>query len=70
MNEDAEISVIGMGCMVPGADKLILGEFWKVLVNGEDNVRDIPLERFIYDTDPDNPYKTNVKKKKAGLVKR
>lgn len=63
MNEDAEISVIGMGCMVPGAEKL--REFWKVLVNGEDNVRDIPLERFIYDTDPDNPYKTNVKKKLA-----
>ena len=28
MNEDAEISVIGKGFMVPGAEKL--GEFWKV----------------------------------------
>lgn len=70
MDEDTEIAVIGMGCMVPGAENL--GEFWKVLVNGEDHVQDIPLERFnvkaFYDSDPDNPYKTNVKK--AGLVKR
>lgn len=66
MNEDAKIAVIGMGCMAPGAENL--GEFWKVLVNVEDHVQDIPLKKFnvktISDSDPDNPY-NNVKKKLA-----
>lgn len=69
MNEDNDIAIIGIGCMFPGAGNV--EEFWKVLINGEDHVREIPQERFIveafYDPDPDHPYKTYVKK--AGLIK-
>ena len=70
MNEDIDIAIVGIGCMFPGAENL--DEFWKVLVNGEDHVQDIPPERFnvqaFYDPDPDHPYKTYVRK--AGLIQR
>lgn len=70
MNEDNDIAIIGIGCMFPGADNL--EEFWKVLVNGEDHVQDIPPERFnveaFYDPDPDCPEKTYLRK--AGLLKK
>ncbi|XP_052697287.1 phenolphthiocerol/phthiocerol polyketide synthase subunit C-like [Crassostrea angulata] len=70
MNEDNDIAIVGIGCMFPGAENL--EEFWKVLVNGEDHVQDIPPERFnveaYYDPDPDHPYKSYVKK--AGLLQR
>lgn len=70
MNEDNDIAIVGVGCMFPGAENL--EEFWKVLVNGEDHVQDIPLERFnveaYYDPDPDHPYKSYVRK--AGLLRK
>lgn len=70
MNEDNDIAIVGIGCMFPGAENL--DEFWRVLVNGEDHVQDIPLERFnaeaYYDPDPDHPYKSYVKK--AGLLRK
>lgn len=70
MDEDSTIAVVGIGCMFPGADNI--DEFWRVLVNGEDHVQNIPPERFntaaFYDADPDNPRKTYVRK--AGLIKR
>uniref|UniRef100_A0A8W8JHV5 Carrier domain-containing protein n=1 Tax=Magallana gigas TaxID=29159 RepID=A0A8W8JHV5_MAGGI len=70
MNEDNDIAIVGIGCMFPGADNV--DEFWQVLINGEDHVREIPPERFIveafYDPDPDHPHKTYVKK--AGLIKK
>lgn len=70
MNEDNDIAIVGIGCMFPGAENL--EEFWKVLVNGEDHVQDIPPERFnveaYYDPDPDHPYKSYVRK--AGLLQR
>lgn len=69
MDNSNEIAVIGMGCILPGADNL--EEYWDVIVNGEDHVKDIPSERFnvqaFFDPDPDHPYKTYVKK--AGLIK-
>jgi acyl transferase domain-containing protein len=70
MDEDTAIAIVGIGCMFPGADNI--DEFWRVLVNGEDHVQDIPPERFniaaFYHPDPDNPRKTYVRK--AGLIKR
>lgn len=70
MNEDNDIAIVGIGCMFPGADNV--DEFWQVLINGEDHVREIPPARFIveafYDPDPDHPHKTYVKK--AGLIKK
>ncbi|XP_062609567.1 phenolphthiocerol/phthiocerol polyketide synthase subunit C-like [Saccostrea cucullata] len=51
--------------------ELTIKEFWRVLVNGEDHVQDIPPDRFnvdaFYDPNPDSPRKTYVRK--AGLVK-
>lgn len=70
MNEDNDIAIVGIGCIFPGAENI--EEFWKVLVNGEDHVQDIPPERFnveaYYDPDPDHPYKSYVRK--AGLLQR
>ncbi|XP_062567181.1 uncharacterized protein LOC134229445 [Saccostrea cucullata] len=69
MEEDTTIAVVGIGCIFPGADNI--EEFWRVLVNGEDHVQDIPPDRFnvdaFYDPNPDSPRKTYVRK--AGLVK-
>lgn len=70
MSGDNDIAIVGIGCMFPGAENL--EEFWKVLVNGEDHVQDIPLERFnveaYYDPDPDHPYKSYIRK--AGLLRK
>jgi len=68
MNED--IAIIGVGCRFPGADNA--DEFWKVLVNGENHVTDIPKHRWnneaYYDENKDAPGKSYVKK--AGLLKK
>lgn len=68
MNEKDEIAIIGVGGRFPGADNL--SEFWSVLVNGENHVKDIPKERWninaFYDADPNKPGKTYVRK--AGFV--
>lgn len=68
MSRDDKIAIIGVGCRFPGADNI--DEFWKVLLHGENHVVDIPNDRWnvdaIYDTDPDAPGKTYVRK--AGLI--
>ena len=70
MGDIDEIAIVGVGCRFPGADNL--SEFWSVLVNGENHVKDIPKERWninaFYDADPNKPGKTNVRK--AGFVNR
>ena len=69
MDSPDSIAIVGIGGKFPGADNI--EEFWRVLVNGEDHVQDIPLERFnvdaFYDENPDAPGKLYTKK--AGLVK-
>ncbi|XP_061193903.1 phenolphthiocerol/phthiocerol polyketide synthase subunit B-like [Saccostrea echinata] len=69
MDEDTTIAIVGIGCIFPGANNI--EEFWRVLLNGEDHVVNIPNERFnvdaFYDPDPESPRKTYVRK--AGLVK-
>ncbi|XP_069139183.1 phenolphthiocerol synthesis polyketide synthase type I Pks15/1-like [Argopecten irradians] len=68
MEEIEEIAIVGIGCRFPGANNL--KEFWKVLVNGENHVNEIPRNRWnldaIYDPDPDSYGKTYVRR--AGLL--
>ncbi|XP_062585458.1 putative inactive phenolphthiocerol synthesis polyketide synthase type I Pks15 [Saccostrea cucullata] len=68
MDEHDAIAIVGVGCRFPGADGL--EEFWRVLKNGEDHVKDIPKERFnvdaFFDSNPDAPGKTYIRK--AGIV--
>ena len=69
MNED-DIAIVGVGCRFPGADDL--DQFWRVLVNGENHVREIPVERWnheaFYSEDPNEPGK--IYTKRAGFLNR
>ena len=53
------IAIIGMGCRFPGADGP--DEFWDLLRDGVDAVREVPAERWdveaYYDPDPEAPRK-------------
>ncbi|XP_045209328.2 uncharacterized protein LOC123561167 [Mercenaria mercenaria] len=68
LNMDDEIAIVGIGCRFPGADNI--DEYWRLLVNGENHVKDIPLERWnndaFYSEDKDEPGKHYVKK--AGFI--
>ncbi|XP_045160035.2 uncharacterized protein LOC123525230 isoform X2 [Mercenaria mercenaria] len=70
METDTDIAVIGIGCRFPGADNI--DEFWRVLVNGENHIVDIPPERWnnaaFYSDNPDEPGKYYAKK--AGFLNR
>lgn len=70
MATDSDIAIVGVGCRFPGADNL--HEFWRVLVNGENHVKEIPVERWknsaFYSDDKDAAGKIYVKK--AGLIKK
>lgn len=70
MDNDDAIAIVGIGGKFPGADNI--EEFWKILVNGENHITEIPPERWnaeaFYDSDPDAVGKTYVRK--AGLLKR
>ena len=65
-----DIAIVGVGCRFPGADDL--DEFWRVLVNGENHVKEIPIERWnhaaFYNEDPNEPGK--IYTKRAGLLNR
>jgi acyl transferase domain-containing protein len=65
---EEEIAIVGIGCRFPGADNI--DEYWRVLVNGENHVVDIPPERWnneaFYSEDKDEPGKHYVKK--AGFI--
>ena len=67
---DFDIAIVGTGCKFPGADNL--DEFWRVLLNGENHVVDIPEDRWkneaFYSADKDEPGKLYAKK--AGLLKK
>lgn len=69
-DSDDDIAIVGVGCKVPGADNI--EEFWKVLYNGENHVKDIPIDRWnveaFHSEDLDSSGKTYAKH--AGLVKK
>ena len=69
MDSPDSIAIVGIGCKCPGADNI--EEFWRVLVNGEDHVQDIPSERFNVDAfyDENHDAQGKLYMKKAGLVK-
>lgn len=64
----APIAVVGIGCRFPGASSP--GEFWSLLRDGVDAIREIPTQRFdaaaLYDPDPDAPGR--VATRWAGLL--
>ena len=70
MADRDEIAIVGVGCRFPGADNL--SEFWSVLVNGENHVKEIPKDRWnidvFYDADPNKSGKTYVRN--AGFINR
>ncbi|KAL4735959.1 hypothetical protein BDV11DRAFT_211615 [Aspergillus similis] len=43
-HHEDQIAVVGMSCHVPGAEDL--EEFWNILVGGQSQHREVPLERF------------------------
>ncbi|MBX3457837.1 MAG: SDR family NAD(P)-dependent oxidoreductase [Candidatus Paracaedibacteraceae bacterium] len=63
MFSNEPIAIIGMGCRLPGG--VGLREFWDLLQDGRDGIRDIPSERFdldaYYDPDPTIPGKMNTR---------
>ena len=70
MNTDCDIAIVGVGCRFPGAENT--EEFWRVLLNGENHVKEIPEERWnnsaFYSEDKDAAGK--IYAKKAGLLKK
>jgi acyl transferase domain-containing protein len=68
MDDEDAIAIVGIGCTLPGAEDV--DEFWRVVVNGEDHVKEIPKDRYdvdaYFDSDPDAPGKSYIRK--AGLV--
>ncbi|MEO0540609.1 MAG: SDR family NAD(P)-dependent oxidoreductase, partial [Cyanobacteria bacterium P01_A01_bin.105] len=53
------IAIVGLGCRFPGANGP--EAFWKLLVNGQDAISRVPIDRWdanaYYDPDPDTPGK-------------
>jgi iturin family lipopeptide synthetase A len=58
--DNEPIAITGMGCRFPGANNP--DEFWELLVNGRDAIREVPAERWVivryYDADQNKPGKT------------
>ncbi|MBP1776753.1 MAG: eryA, partial [candidate division NC10 bacterium] len=57
------VAIIGIGCRFPGANDP--AAFWKMLRDGVDAVREVPMDRFdpdlFYDPDPATPGKMNTR---------
>ena len=57
------MAVIGIGCRVPGADDP--DAFWELLVEGRDEVREVPPDRWDadqwYDPDPATPGRASTR---------
>jgi acyl carrier protein len=57
------IAIIGIGCRFPGANDP--AEFWQLMRNGVDAIREVPADRFdqraFYDPNPDAPGKMNTR---------
>ncbi len=58
--EQAPIAVVGMGCRFPDADNP--DEFWRMLVDGHDAIKDIPAQRWNTDSYP------QINTRRAGLL--
>ena len=58
------IAIVGIGCRLPG-DINSINDFWQVLKNGKDVIRQVPDERwdldFHFNSDPLNPLTQHVK---------
>ncbi|XP_057680734.1 phenolphthiocerol/phthiocerol polyketide synthase subunit C [Corythoichthys intestinalis] len=65
---DLDIAVIGIGCNFPGGEGL--ENFWRVLLEGQNCVVDIPIERFDVDSwyDPDGSKPGKTQTAKAALI--
>ena len=65
-----EIAIVAVSCRFPGAENL--SQYWPLLLNGENHVKEIPKHRWnvdaFYDADPNKPGKTYVRR--AGFVNR
>lgn len=68
MDGDEAVAIVGIGCRFPGADNI--DEFWRILINGEDHIKEVPNERWNVDeidyTETDDNWKNSVKY--AGLI--
>ncbi|CAG2246248.1 unnamed protein product [Mytilus edulis] len=68
MDGDEAVAIVGIGCRFPGADSI--DEFWRILINGEDHIKEVPNERWNVDeidyTETDDSWKNSVKY--AGLI--
>lgn len=57
------IAIVGMCCRFPGANDI--EEYWRLLREGRDAIREVPPERWsasrYYDPDPDAPLKMNTR---------
>ena len=64
------IAITGIGCRFPGADGP--AEFWRLLRDGLDAIREVPAERFdvhtVYDPKPGSPGKLN--NRAGGFIER
>ncbi|MEI7601619.1 MAG: SDR family NAD(P)-dependent oxidoreductase, partial [Aestuariivirga sp.] len=62
------VAIIGLSCRFPGADDL--QAYWRLLLDGEDAVREVPKDRWdleaYYDPDPEVPGK--IYTRRAGLT--
>ena len=63
MDSAEPIAIVGIGCRFPGADGP--DEFWHLLANGVDAIREVPPERWnldeLYDADPAATGKMNTR---------
>ena len=70
MADGDEIAIVGVGCRFPGADNI--HEYWRVLKNGENHVKEVPPDRWnidaFYDPDRNKAGKTYVRT--AGFLNR
>jgi acyl transferase domain-containing protein/NAD(P)-dependent dehydrogenase (short-subunit alcohol dehydrogenase family)/acyl carrier protein len=57
------IAIVGMACRFPGSPDL--ASYWRLLVNGDDAIREVPKSRWdvdaLYDPDPDAPGKMSTR---------
>jgi acyl transferase domain-containing protein len=62
------VAIVGVGCRFPGANNI--QEYWRVLKNGENHVKEVPRDRWnvdaFYDPDRNKTGKTYVRT--AGFV--
>jgi len=58
-----DVAILGIGCRVPGAEGLL--EFWRLLAEGKDSIREVPPERWR----ADEYYSRDIGASNAGVSK-